>query len=216
MRDGTDSVLHPPASASRAEGLPAGQRARRRTILDTARELLDDRPFEAVQMREVGKSAGVALGTLYRYFPSKEQLYAEVLGEWIITHLAAAPTSVDGAAGRLQWKIDVVTAAYASHPRFAAAQRRILLSESPSVKVPLEDGQSASLAWLVEELSILEGPRADELARILLAVLNAIVERMTVAGEPEVMARRMGETFVGLVASELQEAEVLAAGGARR
>lgn len=167
-------------------------------------------------MREVGKSAGVALGTLYRYFPSKERLYAEVLGEWIITHLAAAPTSVDGAAGRLQWKIDVVTAAYASHPRFAATQRRILLSESPSVKVPLEAGQSASLAWLVEELSILEGPRADELARILLAVLNAIVERMTVAGEPEVMARRMGETFVGLVASELQEAEVMAAGGARR
>src|SRR3954454_5137634 len=50
------------------------QRARRRRILDTAVELATDGGYDAVQMREVADRADVALGTLYRYFPSKVHL----------------------------------------------------------------------------------------------------------------------------------------------
>lgn len=58
------------------------QAARRRRIVDAALNLLQDRPFDQIQIREVAEEAGVALGTLYRYFPSKEQLFAHVLVEW--------------------------------------------------------------------------------------------------------------------------------------
>src|SRR6478735_4614521 len=50
------------------------QEARRRRILDASAQLAARGGFDAVQMREVAEAAGVALGTLYRYFPSKIHL----------------------------------------------------------------------------------------------------------------------------------------------
>ena len=38
--------------------------------------------YDAVQMREVAANADVALGTLYRYFSSKDQLLVAVLSHW--------------------------------------------------------------------------------------------------------------------------------------
>ncbi|WP_241197035.1 TetR family transcriptional regulator, partial [Streptomyces sp. ADI91-18] len=50
------------------------QEARRRRILHASAQLASRGGFDAVQMREVAEAAGVALGTLYRYFPSKVHL----------------------------------------------------------------------------------------------------------------------------------------------
>ena len=58
------------------------QVARRERIIRAATELLEEREYERIQIRHVADAASVALGTLYRYFPSKEQLYAEVLLTW--------------------------------------------------------------------------------------------------------------------------------------
>ena len=52
----------------------AAQRDRRRRILDATIELASQGGFDAVQMRAVAERADVALGTLYRYFPSKIHL----------------------------------------------------------------------------------------------------------------------------------------------
>ncbi len=53
----------------------------RRSILDAARGLVAEGGFAAVQMTEVAKKAGVATGTLYRYFSSKEALCRQVFRE---------------------------------------------------------------------------------------------------------------------------------------
>jgi TetR/AcrR family transcriptional regulator, cholesterol catabolism regulator len=52
----------------------AAQRDRRKRILDATITLASKGGFEAVQMRAVAEKADVALGTLYRYFPSKIHL----------------------------------------------------------------------------------------------------------------------------------------------
>ena len=39
--------------------------------------------YDAVQMRDVATTADVALGTIYRYFSSKDHLLAEALVEWV-------------------------------------------------------------------------------------------------------------------------------------
>jgi TetR/AcrR family transcriptional regulator, cholesterol catabolism regulator len=52
----------------------AAQRDRRKRILDATIALASKGGFEAVQMRAVAERADVALGTLYRYFPSKIHL----------------------------------------------------------------------------------------------------------------------------------------------
>ncbi|THI99445.1 TetR/AcrR family transcriptional regulator [Nocardioides sp.] len=58
----------------------AAQRDRRKRILDATYDLAKEGGFEAVQMRAVAEQADVALGTLYRYFPSKIHLLVSALG----------------------------------------------------------------------------------------------------------------------------------------
>jgi AcrR family transcriptional regulator len=58
---------------------PAGRRERQkqdreRRILTAARRLFDRKGFAATSMEEVAARAGLAVGTLYNYFPSKDQL----------------------------------------------------------------------------------------------------------------------------------------------
>jgi AcrR family transcriptional regulator len=51
---------------------------RRQKILGAAAELFGAQPYDSVQMRDVAARAEVGKPTLYRYFPSKEELFLEV------------------------------------------------------------------------------------------------------------------------------------------
>lgn len=53
------------------------ERAKR--IVDTAVDLAEKGGFEAVRLRDVAATSGVALGTLYRHFRSKEDLLVAAL-----------------------------------------------------------------------------------------------------------------------------------------
>ncbi|TSD95636.1 cholesterol catabolism transcriptional regulator KstR [Skermania sp. ID1734] len=55
------------------------QRERRKRILDATLALASKGGYEAVQMRAVAERADVAVGTLYRYFPSKVHLLVSAL-----------------------------------------------------------------------------------------------------------------------------------------
>ena len=55
------------------------QRERRKRILDATLALASKGGYEAVQMRAVAERADVAVGTLYRYFPSKVHLLVSSL-----------------------------------------------------------------------------------------------------------------------------------------
>ncbi|HEY6419140.1 MAG TPA: TetR/AcrR family transcriptional regulator [Candidatus Binataceae bacterium] len=59
--------------------MPTGRRERQkqereRRILSTARRLFDRKGYAGTSMEEVAGGAGLAVGTLYNYFPSKDQL----------------------------------------------------------------------------------------------------------------------------------------------
>jgi AcrR family transcriptional regulator len=51
---------------------------RRQKILAAAADLFGAHPYDSVQMRDVAARAEVGKPTLYRYFPSKEELFLEV------------------------------------------------------------------------------------------------------------------------------------------
>ncbi|MEV0947488.1 cholesterol catabolism transcriptional regulator KstR [Rhodococcus sp. NPDC049939] len=55
------------------------QKDRRKRILDATLALASKGGYEAVQMRAVAERADVAVGTLYRYFPSKVHLLVSAL-----------------------------------------------------------------------------------------------------------------------------------------
>jgi AcrR family transcriptional regulator len=53
----------------------------RERILDVARKLFSDRGFESATTREVAEAAGIATGTLFNYFPTKEAIVAALASE---------------------------------------------------------------------------------------------------------------------------------------
>jgi AcrR family transcriptional regulator len=55
--------------------------ARRRLILDTAQKVFAERGFFNATVEEIAARAELAVGTLYRYFKSKEEMYVSLLFE---------------------------------------------------------------------------------------------------------------------------------------
>ena len=74
----------------RSRGRPPGQTAQgaaaRDRLYATALELIASRGYEATTLRDIAKEAGVSVGLLYRYFPSKQAvviaLYDELSAEY--------------------------------------------------------------------------------------------------------------------------------------
>ncbi len=75
----------PRIAEARAAAEPSSpeQVARQHRILRAAAALAAEKGPERVQMHEVARDAGVAIGTLYRYFPSKTHLFTALLAEQV-------------------------------------------------------------------------------------------------------------------------------------
>src|SRR5258705_12938211 len=60
----------------RKRGRPPGQTAQgaatKTHLYDTAMQLISKRGYEATTLRDIARKAGVSVGLLYRYFPSKQ------------------------------------------------------------------------------------------------------------------------------------------------
>ena len=80
----------PANAAAESEFGSAAQRDRHRRILDATLALASKGGYEAVQMRTVAERADVALGTLYRYFPSKIHLLVSALARELERYPGAA------------------------------------------------------------------------------------------------------------------------------
>jgi AcrR family transcriptional regulator len=71
-------------AATHSEGaLTRSQAARRERVIRAALDLGAEGGYDAVQMRDVATRADVALGTIYRYFPSKDALLLGVMVHWL-------------------------------------------------------------------------------------------------------------------------------------
>lgn len=64
-----------------AAGVEAQDNAKRRQILEGAREAFLAQGFDGASMNDVARVAGVSKGTLYVYFPSKEALFVALVRE---------------------------------------------------------------------------------------------------------------------------------------
>jgi len=120
------------------DGPPAGgqgarsrsQHQRRKRIVQAAAALASRGGVEAMQMRTVAERAGVALGTLYRYFPSKMDLVVAVVGEEIDlleSSIERRPPSAETPAGRAVDVLMRATRGLMREPELADALIRSLI-----------------------------------------------------------------------------------------
>jgi AcrR family transcriptional regulator len=155
-------------------GRSRSQHQRRKRILQAAAALASRGGVEAMQMRTVAERAGVALGTLYRYFPSKMDLVVAVVSEEMDTleaSLERRPPSSGTAAGRAVEVLMRATRGLMREPELADALiRSLLLSD---VKTDFGDRMSVMLAKVTIAEPDEPGSPEDE-KRVLLRALSGV------------------------------------------
>src|ERR1043166_8604944 len=98
--------------------------ARKEAILDAARDLGADGDMSAVQIVPVAERAGIAAGTVYRYFPGKTDLVAALVEALTQNEIAALVRAGDAAPGPLSALAAVIVtfaARMLAHRRLAFA-----------------------------------------------------------------------------------------------
>ena len=114
----------------------AAQRDRRKRILDATVALASKGGFDAVQMRAVAEQADVALGTLYRYFPSKIHLLVSALArqfEETEATLGRKPIPGETPADRVSWVLSRATRSMQKEPRLTEALTRAFMFADSTV-----------------------------------------------------------------------------------
>ena len=120
-----------------AETLTPNQAARRDRVLEAAMDLAGEGGYDAVQMRDVAARAQVALGTIYRYFSSKDHLLAACQLElWRQTadRFAQRPPDGDTASDRVVSFLRRAMRAAEREPRRTAALVLAMASPDPAVR----------------------------------------------------------------------------------
>jgi AcrR family transcriptional regulator len=150
--------------------LTPNQVARRARVLDAAMELAAEGGYDAVQMRDVASRAQVALGTIYRYFASKDHLLAECqLETWRTMHdrLERRPLGGATAADRVNDLIGRFMRAVEREPLQAAALVTASSSPDPAVRECQVEIIAYQDAVLIAAMGELEPGRAADVARTL-------------------------------------------------
>ncbi len=105
----------------RTENVVRRLAARERAIVEAAVALAAEGGLQAVQITAVAERAGIAAGTVYRYFPSKYDLVAEVVADVAARELSAMQSAADAAPGPLS----ALAAGIATFAARALAERRL-------------------------------------------------------------------------------------------
>ena len=149
-------------AASPVDNETASQRARRARILAATLALAARGGFEAVQMREVAERSEVALGTLYRYFPSKIHLL-----------VSAMASEVERLSGRLQ-KRQAPGGTRAERVSFVLERSTRSLQRDPLLTEAMVRAMMAADAAVAPEVSAIRTGMND-----------LIVQAMRNGGEPQ-------------------------------
>lgn len=189
--------------------LPAYQMERRQRILDAAKNLLRSSDYESIQIRDVASEANVALGTLYRYFSSKEHLYATVVYDWSVPFGAADESVPDslGTIERVAQRLQQALGAFQRRPNFYQTILMLRTSSDPDVRDLMQQ-----LVLLLEEpfradFSTLSRDEAADITAMVWAVLMDMVGRLLAGNQTLEDANRVLVRFVEMIGLRLDQVE---------
>jgi AcrR family transcriptional regulator len=154
------------------------QRARRQRMVDAAVTLGAEGGYDAVQMRAVAARAEVALGTLYRYFGSKDHLLAAAFVAWMERFdelLGVAPPHGATASERVLDVVDRGLRRLDGQQELTRAMVRSLVASDPGV-VECQREVARVLATIVERaigrsVTVDQPERAETIGQVWFAAL---------------------------------------------
>ncbi len=119
------------------DDLIPSQRRRRQAIIEAALSLLEQSTYDRIQMRDIAQEGHVALGTVYRYFGSKEHLFAAVLVQWTLAleqRVQRGPVRGDNPADRLRDMMRRVLSSFERWPQFFAVVSLLETTTDPHAR----------------------------------------------------------------------------------
>ena len=185
------------------ETLNASQLARRQRIVRAGLELMETRTYDTVQMRDVAEAAGVALGTVYRYFSSKEHLFAAVLVEWaepFATRVRRAPEAGSTDPERLTAVLHRALSAFEHRPQFFRLVTVLEVVADPAVAELYATFTGSTQGVIRETLHDVPPGDVDAVIRLAGAVLDSTLRsrslgRITLAEARDNLARAVELVF---------------------
>jgi AcrR family transcriptional regulator len=202
---------------TRPSGQPLTERqeARRQRILRATTQLAAKGGLDAVQMREVAELSDVALGTLYRYFPSKIHLLVATMYdqlEQLRDQLRRKPPRGEAPGERVSDALMRAFRAMQREPNLAEAMLRALTFADRSVSADVDAVSNLTTSIVMQAIRAQNGgddvehrPNPDELAAIrvvehvwhsaLLTWLGGRASITQVRGDIETAARLIDEAF---------------------
>jgi TetR/AcrR family transcriptional regulator, cholesterol catabolism regulator len=168
-------AIQAPEPPPAPDGLTLAQRQRRARILEAGTELLAVREYDQIQMRDVAERADVALGTLYRYFTSKEHVFSAVIVQWagsLQRQVGRHPLVGATNAERLSDVFQRAVRAFQRQPQF---YRVIMMMQASADPFAREYSEQLSKATLQTFAGALEG-LPEDVAIGIVAVSEAVLD----------------------------------------
>ncbi|HSU06566.1 MAG TPA: TetR/AcrR family transcriptional regulator [Acetobacteraceae bacterium] len=139
--------------------------ARPAEIVDAALALFTERGFAATRLEDVATHAGIGKGTIYLYFPTKEDLFRAVVRQRLVPNLDAIEAMI---AGHTDSSAELLR-------RIAARAQQLIASDITAIPklVLAESGNFPAIARLY----------AEEVASRGMAMLEGVIARGIARGE---------------------------------
>ena len=125
-------MSHAPDLAKPAKGWTRRKQARPGEILDAALQIFAEKGFAAARMEDIAARAGVTKGTIYLYFPSKEEVFKSLARKTVSVALADVAQQVRDFKGNSRELLVTLLSAIAAflQDKDRAMLPKIIISES--------------------------------------------------------------------------------------
>jgi AcrR family transcriptional regulator len=160
--------------------LRGSQAIRRQRIIDQAHTMIVKSSDETVQIRDIADGADVALGTAYRYFGSKERLFAEVYAQWcqglndeLMRDLRRGRSNTE----RTRLLARTMFERLVGEPQLASIGRVLKTTEDPAILRIIHRTEHGMLQLFRDALHDVEQRDADSIAMIVMSVIRASQDR---------------------------------------
>jgi len=138
-----------------------GRPQRREELLDTAAALFAEKPYEDVFMDDIAARAGVSRALVYKYYPSKRDLYVAIFMRGSNRFLARVSRDPQlPLAERLGTALEAHIQSFVDHPYEAVTINRGALSDDPAIQAIIAEELNVVGQRLIDKL-VAEGCQRD-------------------------------------------------------
>lgn len=207
--------MKPPAPDALAWNEPKQARSRQRfaLILDAAAALIAQHGVDNVTTNHIAERAGVSIGSLYQFFPSKEAIIAALLDRYLQTMTTVFPTEVEDArpfAVTVAAVVEGIMSFNGDHPGFAQLFGAMNAPTHHLLTLRMQTAITHSIAAMLKGYHpAMDDEQRERCALVGYGIVKGLIGVEEIA--PDLLQREITTVLIGYVEAFLKR-EGIAAG----